>query len=183
MLGSEFIEFQARFSGVTENVYVPVGAVSAIYARETGAGMGFEVQPYEPPAAGAQGTAEPAEEGTADAASPSGDDTGGDGQAPAPDHRQVSPAGSCGPARDTRRARSVRARRSMPGLRFSLQCSPRACPMARLAGVAQLVEQLTCNEKVEGSIPFTGTISPPIQRRVRILVMGHAPSTWMTGST
>ena len=29
-----------------------------------------------------------------------------------------------------------------------------------LAGVAQSVEQLTCNEKVEGSIPFTGTISP-----------------------
>ena len=25
------------------------------------------------------------------------------------------------------------------------------------AGVAQLVEQLTCNEKVEGSIPFSGT--------------------------
>ncbi|MNG31309.1 ClpXP protease specificity-enhancing factor [compost metagenome] len=45
---------------MTENVYVPVGAVSAIYARETGAGMGFEVQPYEPPEAGAQGTAEPA---------------------------------------------------------------------------------------------------------------------------
>ena len=49
VLGNEFIEFQARFSGVTENVYM-VGAVSAIYARETGAGMGFEVQPYEPPA-------------------------------------------------------------------------------------------------------------------------------------
>ncbi len=32
-------------------------------------------------------------------------------------------------------------------------------PLARHAGVAQLVEQLTCNEKVEGSIPFTGTIS------------------------
>lgn len=55
VLGNEFIEFQARFSGVTENVYVPVGAVSAIYARETGAGMGFEVQPYEPPAPGAAG--------------------------------------------------------------------------------------------------------------------------------
>ena len=27
----------------------------------------------------------------------------------------------------------------------------------KCAGVAQLVEQLTCNEKVEGSIPFTGT--------------------------
>jgi len=49
VLGNEFIEFQARFSGVTETVYVPVGAVTAIYARETGAGMGFEVQPYETP--------------------------------------------------------------------------------------------------------------------------------------
>lgn len=26
------------------------------------------------------------------------------------------------------------------------------------AGVAQLVAQLTCNEKVEGSSPFSGTI-------------------------
>ena len=31
--------------------------------------------------------------------------------------------------------------------------------MFKRAGVAQLVEQLTCNEKVEGSIPFTGTTS------------------------
>jgi stringent starvation protein B len=52
LLGNDFIEFQARFSGVTENVSVPVGAVSAIYARETGAGMGFEVQPYEEQAEG-----------------------------------------------------------------------------------------------------------------------------------
>src|SRR5690606_15404153 len=48
-LGNEYIEFQTRFSGVTEQIFVPVGAVSAIYARETGAGMGFDVvesQPY-----------------------------------------------------------------------------------------------------------------------------------------
>ncbi|SAH87204.1 ClpXP protease specificity-enhancing factor [Bordetella ansorpii] len=59
VLGNEFIEFQARFSGVTENVLVPVSNVSAIYARETGAGMGFEVQPYEPSeeAAGEEDTA------------------------------------------------------------------------------------------------------------------------------
>ncbi len=44
VLGNEAIEFQARFSGVTENLYVPVVAVTAIYARETGAGMGFEVE-------------------------------------------------------------------------------------------------------------------------------------------
>jgi stringent starvation protein B len=76
VLGNEFIEFQARFSGVTENVYVPVGAVSAIYARETGAGMGFEVQPYEPPEAGAPGptpnTAAP--EGSDANPAPGGDD-------------------------------------------------------------------------------------------------------------
>ncbi|OWT53906.1 ClpXP protease specificity-enhancing factor [Candidimonas nitroreducens] len=47
-LGNEFIEFQARFSGVTEHIFVPVSAVSAIYARETGAGMGFEVEPSQP---------------------------------------------------------------------------------------------------------------------------------------
>ncbi|RYH64880.1 MAG: ClpXP protease specificity-enhancing factor, partial [Alcaligenaceae bacterium] len=30
LLGNEFIEFQARFGGVTENVLVHIGAVSAI---------------------------------------------------------------------------------------------------------------------------------------------------------
>lgn len=78
VLGNEFIEFQARFSGVTENVYVPVGAVSAIYARETGAGMGFEVQPYEPPAAGAQGVADTAAPESTDAEATPGDDGGED---------------------------------------------------------------------------------------------------------
>jgi stringent starvation protein B len=46
--GNEYIEFQARFSGVTEHLFVPVAAVSAIYARETGAGMGFEIADSEP---------------------------------------------------------------------------------------------------------------------------------------
>jgi len=63
---------------VTENVYVPVGAVSAIYARETGAGMGFEVQPYEPPAAGAQGVADVAVPESTDADVAPGDDGGDD---------------------------------------------------------------------------------------------------------
>jgi len=43
ILGNEYIEFQTRFGGVTEQIFVPVAAVSAIYARETGAGMGFDV--------------------------------------------------------------------------------------------------------------------------------------------
>ncbi|HYG46037.1 MAG TPA: ClpXP protease specificity-enhancing factor [Bordetella sp.] len=69
VLGNEFIEFQARFSGVTENVWVPVATVSAIYARETGAGMGFEVQPYE--ASGHDDATEPAVTEAASEAAPS----------------------------------------------------------------------------------------------------------------
>jgi len=42
-LGNDYISFQARFSGKTEDVWVPISAISAIFARETGAGMGFEV--------------------------------------------------------------------------------------------------------------------------------------------
>lgn len=48
VLGNEYIEFQTRFSGVTEHIFVPVAAISAIYARETGAGMGFEVHESQP---------------------------------------------------------------------------------------------------------------------------------------
>jgi stringent starvation protein B len=61
-LGNEYIEFQTRFGGVTEQIYVPVAAVSAIYARETGAGMGFDVlesQPYPGTAAADAPAAQP----------------------------------------------------------------------------------------------------------------------------
>jgi stringent starvation protein B len=42
-LGNEAIEFQARFGGTARDVYVPIGRVVAIYARENGQGMAFEV--------------------------------------------------------------------------------------------------------------------------------------------
>jgi stringent starvation protein B len=58
ILGNDYIEFQARFSGMTEQIYVPVAAVSAIYARETGAGMGFEVAESHPYPNGDQAGAE-----------------------------------------------------------------------------------------------------------------------------
>lgn len=44
VMGNDYIEFQARFGGKPENISVPVGAVTAIYARETGSGMGFEAE-------------------------------------------------------------------------------------------------------------------------------------------
>jgi stringent starvation protein B len=42
-LGNEFIEFQARFGGVARDVSVPVDKVIAIYARENGQGMAFDL--------------------------------------------------------------------------------------------------------------------------------------------
>ena len=38
-MGNDVIRFSARFGGVSHSVSVPVGAVLAIYARETGQGM------------------------------------------------------------------------------------------------------------------------------------------------
>jgi len=42
-MGNEVIEFSARFAGVARQISVPVANVYAIYARETGHGMTFEV--------------------------------------------------------------------------------------------------------------------------------------------
>ena len=38
-LGNQWIRFMARFAGVSHSVQVPVPAVEAIYAQETGQGM------------------------------------------------------------------------------------------------------------------------------------------------
>ena len=45
VLGDEYIEFKARFGGVPQQIVVPVGRVSAIYARENGQGMAFPIEP------------------------------------------------------------------------------------------------------------------------------------------
>ncbi|NBT77448.1 MAG: ClpXP protease specificity-enhancing factor [Betaproteobacteria bacterium] len=42
-LDNDFISFQARFNGRAHDILVPVTNVSAIYARENGHGMAFEV--------------------------------------------------------------------------------------------------------------------------------------------
>ena len=44
---NEAVSFSARFSGVSNNLYVPIGAVKGIFARENGQGMFFEVQADE----------------------------------------------------------------------------------------------------------------------------------------
>lgn len=42
-MGNDLIEFHARFGGVSREISVPVENVVAIYARENGQGMAFEV--------------------------------------------------------------------------------------------------------------------------------------------
>jgi len=42
-IGNEFVEFQARFGGVARELSVPIEQVAAIYARENGAGMAFDL--------------------------------------------------------------------------------------------------------------------------------------------
>lgn len=43
LLGNEEITFQARFNGVVFPVVVPIESVAAIFAKENGQGMAFEV--------------------------------------------------------------------------------------------------------------------------------------------
>ena len=41
-IGNDFIDFQARFGGVSRELSIPVTQVTAIYSRENGAGMAFD---------------------------------------------------------------------------------------------------------------------------------------------
>lgn len=41
--------FDGRFGGVAQQVWIPIAAVMAIYARENGQGMVFELEPGSPP--------------------------------------------------------------------------------------------------------------------------------------
>jgi len=50
-IGNEEIAFNGRFGGNSMQVRVPVAAVLAIYARETGQGMIFGEEDGEPPSA------------------------------------------------------------------------------------------------------------------------------------
>src|SRR5664279_1757887 len=42
LIGNEAITFSARFGGVSNNLYVPIGAVRGLFARENGQGMFFQ---------------------------------------------------------------------------------------------------------------------------------------------
>lgn len=48
-MSNDDIRFRGRFSGVAIDVFVPIGAVLGIYARENGQGMVFEPEQAPPP--------------------------------------------------------------------------------------------------------------------------------------
>lgn len=68
-LGNEWISFQARFSGVSHSILIPVQAVLALYAQENGQGMMF-------PADEGGDTPPPAPEPPNDTPPSDGDDAG-----------------------------------------------------------------------------------------------------------
>ena len=47
-LGNELVEFSARFGGVARQISVPITGVYALYARETGHGMTFDLDGAKP---------------------------------------------------------------------------------------------------------------------------------------
>ena len=62
VIGNEWMEFSARFAGVTRSVRVPVRAVLGIYARETGQGMIFNESDLTPEPPGGKPPSGPAPE-------------------------------------------------------------------------------------------------------------------------
>jgi stringent starvation protein B len=43
-INNEALEFEGRFAGIPKLVYVPIGAVMGIYAKENGQGMMFDAE-------------------------------------------------------------------------------------------------------------------------------------------
>ena len=46
-LGNEWVSFQARFSGASQTIHIPVQAILALYAQENGQGMMFPADEEE----------------------------------------------------------------------------------------------------------------------------------------
>lgn len=44
-MNNQAVSFEGRFGGVAFSLYIPIEAVMAIYARENGQGMVFEIEP------------------------------------------------------------------------------------------------------------------------------------------
>ena len=48
LIDNEWVTFQATFSGVIEDIAIPIANVLALFAKENGQGMQFELENYTP---------------------------------------------------------------------------------------------------------------------------------------
>ncbi len=72
IIGDSALEFSARFGGVPMQVYIPLQAVMAIYARENGEGMVFGSEPGSPDPEGPGRATESSRQGRPGTERPSG---------------------------------------------------------------------------------------------------------------
>lgn len=70
MIDNEAVQFTARFNGAARDIWVPMARVAAIYARENGVGMGFDIEETPGPA-GAHVPAAKASQAEKEASKPS----------------------------------------------------------------------------------------------------------------
>jgi len=56
---NEFVSFSARFNGASEQIFVPVSSLLAIYARENGEGMMFPADGDDPASSTDDASAKP----------------------------------------------------------------------------------------------------------------------------
>ncbi len=67
LLANDHVEFNARFSGVPYDIWTPIKAVTAIYAKENGRGMVFKEEEEEespPPTSNTNATTESGKSGS-----------------------------------------------------------------------------------------------------------------------
>ncbi len=103
-MDNEMITFKARFGGIARELAIPVANVSAIYARENGQGMAFEVVPNDGSTEHAHdvGPTEAAEKVPLLSPVPSGDETAGAGSKRQGDGDEPEPPKPSGRPRLTR---------------------------------------------------------------------------------
>lgn len=58
-IGDDTVQFAARFSGVSRECSIPIGAVIGVFARENSQGLFFPPEPVAPPDGAAAPAAEP----------------------------------------------------------------------------------------------------------------------------
>jgi stringent starvation protein B len=46
VMNNDAIEFNARFNGIMQSIYIPMAAIEALYARENNDGLGFPPESY-----------------------------------------------------------------------------------------------------------------------------------------